>query len=631
MAAAFRSAPVTSHATYLSEIRIRNFALILEQQVHLTPGLNVITGESGSGKSVVIAALSQALGAPADDDLIRPPSETATAQAVFCLSAAGVATAKMSLKRMEVSDRAIPNAAGQLILSREISRSLGDRGPKRSRCSINGVTVPLRCLRELAAELVDMNGQHAAQSLREAAMQLRLLDRVAGCRCQAAHVAQCWERYQQLRQQMADIASVGGPEQRLSLSTLIASVEQSAVEPGEERQLRGKLRQLEARQDAAEQCQLASMLLGSNSGAVGAGLQNAEQTLRLILSQEMAHANSITQMQSSSVADTDEGDGADMIGSALEGLQEARRLVTSADRQVKQYARQFGLQEDQKAALGSRLRMIERLFKQNGLRTSEDLLEAATQAQDALQRWDDLEGRQDEIQGEMERTEAEMLAAALQLSRQRKAAVQSLKASVESCLADLAMPGSCFDIDLRWQLAHEGDGHYVNSNDAKLLNMQSGTYKLGPHGLDHATLQLAAGPSEPLRPLSMVASGGESSRIMLALKAAPIHILEATHDERPQPASDASQDIPIMVLDEMDSGVGARLGGVMGRLLQRMAATSLSQLLCITHLPQVAACASSHICVSKRPGADGRIQTVMHSLITQEMRNEEMSAMMGLQ
>ncbi|KIZ03820.1 hypothetical protein MNEG_4133 [Monoraphidium neglectum] len=236
--------------TYLQELRIQDFALVSKQTVKFTPGLNAITGESGSGKSVLIEALGQLLGNPAPPECVRAPATSAVVEGTILLSPAAARRVAATGAAMGLPARALPAGGGDgggpatLVLRREITTlPVGDAPPPppdappgqrllRSRCFVNGATTSLRVLRAVAGDLVDTNGQHAAVGLRDGGTQLALLDRIAGNSALAACVASRQARLAALQELLRGLDALGDEGERARIEKLVALVTKAAVEPG---------------------------------------------------------------------------------------------------------------------------------------------------------------------------------------------------------------------------------------------------------------------------------------------------------------------------------------------------------------------------------------------------------------
>ncbi|GIL84863.1 hypothetical protein Vretifemale_13442 [Volvox reticuliferus] len=704
--------------TQLERLFVKDFALVSEQTVRLGPGLNVITGESGSGKSVLVEAFSQILGAPAPQECVRAPAEMAVIEGTFLvgdeqreavwklLSSCGLPLRAMPPQPLangeeddaagssnnnvnggsDVGTFAVPGAF-RLTVRREISQAAA--GGHRSRVFLNGSPTSLRVLREVGALLVDTNGQHSSMSLRDSATQLDLLDRIAGTSLLADTYGAALARLRALEGRLDELDELDDEQERATMQKLVDAVAKLRVQPGEERELRRVLKKMEARRVAVEQCGLVRMALCGEAGAGGVtdALRTIEAQLNAILAQEeqnhvaaaVAKAPKGSKDGSSKVApaaadgdaagaahgedeeageeDEDgDGDGDDngaaagvrMMEEALEQVAAAKDMLAAAETTVRAYARRYQFSQADHDATADRLARIERLMKQasaagfggkgiggigigngapgrGGFRgggggggvsriiSTEQLLEVAEECAAKLAAYYEMEGQRPEWEAQLETLVSDIRGTALLLSSRRRAAAAALRSAVEGCLRDLAMGGSRFDVRIGWaEDRTAAEGLYVGEEEAEeagVSELGGRTYVMGARGLDQVEFLLAAGPAEPLRPLAAVASGGESARVMLALKAAPAQAFVA-----PAAAAAAATTttaghgggtggVPIMILDELDSGIGARLGSAVGSILARMALPthgSNSQIICVTHLPQVACYAVHHIKVQKQ-------------------------------
>ncbi|KAL3146260.1 hypothetical protein ABBQ32_002962 [Trebouxia sp. C0010 RCD-2024] len=637
--------------SYLRSLTIRNFALVEEQHVVFRPGLNVITGESGAGKSVLVEAFGQVLGMTARDNCIRQPATSASVEAHFHLLPAqhAVLADLTSAFGMPASVLAHPASRppDELCLRREFTTV---DGSVRSRCYVNGIATSLRVLREIGSSLVDVNGQHAALSIRDSATQLALLDRVAGTSGLLASFAAGVQSLTQMEQQLADIASLGDEEEREELQDMITEVQHSRLQSGEERQLRATLRQLESRRSSVERAGLVHLAVMGEGGIGGVlqGVRALEGHVNAILAQEEAHAGlSAADSEEDEGEDNEAGLGGDadtlesisLIEESLEELAQARSLLKAADNKVGVYARKHRYLQQEHDDAAQRLHVVERLLKQYACTTSTELLTAVAEAEVDLDKWYQMEGQEEELQQQLAAQQQQLREAAAQLSLQRRAAGKKLKTAVESCLAQLAMEGCKFEVSIAWRKNFRASALHMPQELCELAGQDStseAAYALGPTGLDQVQFMLGAGPGEPLRPLAEVASGGESARLMLALKAAPAVVTNGD-GQRIDNLTAANQAVspPLMILDELDSGVGSRLGRAIGQLLRRMSRGSTqpaqtSQILCVSHLPQVAAYADSHLCVRKTRDPGGRIRTTIAALDSVNDSAQEIAAMLGL-
>eukprot|EP00884_Botryococcus_braunii_P022424 jgi/Botrbrau1/8866/Bobra.50_2s0023.2 len=673
----------SSTRSHFSELYMMDFALVAKEHVVLHPGLTVITGESGAGKSVLVAALAHILGAPTSEAFIRPPSRRAIIEGKLRLTAAAKAAAWEILAMLDSFQevtRGAPDLPSELCLRREVLSPNKAGGGARSRCFVNGKLCSLRVLRQLGAALVDMNGQNSVQALRDTGAQLRLLDAVAGTTAAAARFANKLRQLRETEAELREADALQDERERLRQESLVQQVGRARVEEGEERRLRARLRQMEAERAALERCSLVRAALSpDDSGSLGSrgsllgGLRALEGHVRAVVAVQEAALRSSggpqvpeeegaeedqEEEREEDVEEARDGDAEEqkellgLVETALDQLETARGLLQDVSQLVGTYARRNRWQQEEYEETTDRLQSLERLFKQWECGTSEELLALSSAAQASLQHWAALQGGRGEAEANAERLRRELVEEGAAMSVRRRAAAGKLRAAVEASLADLGMAAARFDIRIGWQPSPEGlempaevaaqvgEG---NTGDVRFASKAT--------GFDSVEFLLAAGPSEPLRPLAAVASGGEASRIMLALKAAPALIQPALLEHASalsRGKEQGSREVlgalgqavqpegaggpPVLILDEVDAGMGARLGNKVGRLLQRIAtpASGVGQVLCVSHLPQVAAHAEHHICVRKGVEADGRPLTRFQALREETQRIEEVADMLGM-
>jgi DNA repair protein RecN (Recombination protein N) len=519
----------------LRELSIRNLAVLEEARVSFAAGLNVLTGETGAGKSIVIDALLLVRGARVQADLIRTGAETASVEAVFEVPSSGPVAA--------ILDEAGHGAAdGQLVIKRELSRS------GRHRVFVNDSAATAGLLERLGDLLVEIHGQHEHQRLMEPARQLDLLDRFAGCEEARLRLGALWRRWNTARSELArirDEAREGVRKEELYRWEL-SEIDSAQLRDGEEDELRGERRRLQNAERIYAGLQEVMALLQEDAQAAGARLGRAASLLREL-----------------SRFDPD-------VAAPIEALEGAQAYVEDA------VARARALR-DRAVMDPDRLRLIdERLDAIGGIKRKYGETAAAVSAyRDEIARALDRIERHDaivqEMQGEVERASEAAGREGRELSEARAEAAPRLERMIQRELRTLGMDHARFRVALRRETAGAED-----------LGSGAEGWRLGGRGAESAEFLLSANPGEELKPLAKVVSGGELSRTMLAIKT----ILAAT------------EEVPSMVFDEVDAGIGGRVADAVGHKLRQTAAGR--QVLCVTHLAPIAAYAEHHLLVDKR-------------------------------
>jgi DNA repair protein RecN (Recombination protein N) len=537
----------------LKLLRINNIALIPALEVEFGPGLTLLTGETGAGKSILIDSLGLLLGDRASPDLIRSGEERAAVEAVFEMAdAAGL-----------LEERGLSAEADEVVIRRELQVS------GKGRSTVNGALVPVSLLRDLAPRLTVIHGQHEPQGLLDASTHLDLLDHFAG----ADDGRPLAEFFHDLRAAEAALDRLRGDRReaerrREMLEFQATEIEKAALVPGEEEALRvEKARQANADRLAALSGEAYGLLYDDE----GAALSRLGQVFRRV--EDLASIDSSFQPY-------------------LEARAGALAPLEDLALRLRDYHEQLEVSPGRLDEIEARLALLERLKKKYGATIEEVLAfgERCRRELDALLSPEEQEGT---LEARRERLAAAYLERARALSKRRRAAALDLRRRVQTELAELAMEKTRFEVAFT---PAEADGVADPSGWTE-------------RGLERAEFLLSPNPGEELRPLARIASGGELSRIMLGLK------------------SVVRSDEPglTLVFDEVDAGIGGRVAEVVGRKLKAVAARQ--QVLCVTHLPQIAAFADQHLAVRKRVER-GRTITLVEPLAG-DTRVEEVARMLG--
>jgi DNA repair protein RecN (Recombination protein N) len=532
-------------------LKVRHLAVIDTVEVEFEPGLNVLTGETGAGKSILVEAVGLLLGDRASGDLVRTGEELATIEAVF------------------------ERSGTDLLVRREIT-SQG-----RSRAFIDGTLATAGALKELSSTLIELHGQHEHQTLLDPATHLDVLDTFGDLTALAAPVASAHADLRALQTDLEKARTARTDrDARLELVTFqLAELDRAGLNPAapdEDREL-ASLRQVLASAERVERlCMDSYASLYESDGAILAGLGQVWRRVSELASLDARFQPYL--------------DARDGIKSQLEDL----ALF------LRRYAENIEASPARLQQVEERLALLERLKRKHGP-TLADVIEK----RDALRReLADLEGGDERVHG-LERKHAAArttyLAAAERLSSERRKVAVGFAKAMEQGLAELAMEHTRFDVRFAGPLPEA-------SWDAR--------------GIDVAEFYVSPNPGEDLRPLARIVSGGELSRIMLAVKTLAATSRHGFSDRAARPPSAAS---PGLIFDEVDAGIGGRVADVVGRKLRTLG--SAFQVLCITHLPQIAAFADTHFQIEKQVDR-GRTRTTVRRL-TPEGRIDEVSRMLG--
>ncbi len=533
----------------LSLLRIKNLALVEDLEWRLAPEFTAITGETGAGKSIIIGALQLLLGERTDKSLIRTGAESCTVEAIF---------AGEELKQLDplLEESGVEATDSELI----VKRSFSTGGTNRQ--FINGSPTTLAVLKKLGDELVDLHGPHDHQSLLSPERQLALLDGYAHTGEPLREFSEAYRRLQSLRAEHASLSTAeSAREQEIDLLRhQISEIANANLSEAEEDEISSRYR---LASNSKRLLELAGAISRKLADADDAILPQLAETQRLLRDLEKI--------------DPDKSTLADAHAACVVELSEISRTVA-------QYAEQLDLDPAQLAALEERVTLFETLKRKYG----GSIAEVIAFGERATERMRKIEGRDAELERlgqeiESARGDVERIGHALHKSRSK--AAPKLAENIRANLRDLGFRQSEFEVKL------------------------SALEQARPAGFDAVELLFSPNPGEPLKPLRLIASSGEISRLMLAIKSAL-----------------AAQDaIPLLVFDEIDANVGGEIANAVGEKMQKLAAEH--QVLCITHLPQVAAAAATQFVVTKEV-VGGRTHSRL-SEVRGKARQEEIARMLG--
>jgi DNA repair protein RecN (Recombination protein N) len=532
----------------LLELRVENYAVIDHVVVEFAPGLNLLTGETGAGKSILIDALALLLGEKATGDIIRHGEDKAVVSAVF-----------------EVDDRRAADVLEQngldgenceIILRREIAAS------GRGRVFVNNQPATVAVLKQLAPVLASVHAQSESILGFDAAARLKLLDVFGACDTQA--VATAFTAWNEIRGRIAELERDEHDKLRLVdlWSFQKKEIQTARLQPGEDERLEAEKRVLANAEKIYAAAMTAYDLLYEGEASAAISLRAASRQLEELARYDGKFQDSVALLESARIAAED-------VGATL-----------------RDYAGAINASPERLAEIEDRLATLDRLKRKYG-----DSLDAViAYGEEAARKLNEIENKDEvlrTLRAELSAAAAKYLSAARAISRQRTDAARRLEKLVEQEVNELAMKA-------RFRVQVDGSHDEQNWTSS---------------GFDQAQYLIATNPGEPLKPVEQIASGGELSRVMLALKAT---IESRTHRRKNEPQR-------TLVFDEIDIGIGGRAAEAVGKKLKELAATS--QVLCITHLPQIACFADHHYLIEKKPVA-GRTRTNLRRLDDAERRDE---------
>ena len=528
----------------LFHLSVRNLALIDSAEVEFEEGLNILTGETGAGKSVIIGSVNAALGGKTSKDMIRQGCDYAYVELVFSVTD--------EKKRRELAAREVcPDADGNLIISKKIT-------PSRSISRINDETVTAARLREITGILIDIHGQHEHQSLLYHAKHLEILDEYGKSRIAKLkeQTAEAYQEYAAVKKKLEYYQS--GREQLLRetdfLRFEIEEIENAGLKPGEEEELESAYRRF------------------SNSRRIVESLSEAYQAVngdavaRALLAVEKA-------------AEYDEG-----ISGIRDQLYDVDALMSDLNREISSYMEEMTFDEAAFRETEERLDLIRGLENKYG-DTIEKVLDSLDRKREKLEELEHFDLRREETERRFAQLEDRLETLCGELSEIRRETAQTLTERMREGLSDLNFLNVEFTMEFR-RLSH---------------------YTAG--GFDEAEFLISTNPGEPPRPLGAVASGGELSRIMLAIKA----VLAETDD------------IPTLIFDEIDTGISGRTAQMVSEKLSLIAGSH--QVICITHLPQIAAMADSHYEIRKTAKENRTVTQIKR--LSEEQMTDELARLLG--
>lgn len=554
----------------LIELRLENYAVIDNAAVEFGPGLNLLTGETGAGKSILVDALALLLGEKASSEVIRAGADRSVVSAVFECAGPAADAIELALERNGLDE----SEDGSLIVRREIS--VGGKG----RVFINNQAATVAVLRQLAPHLGVIHAQSESILAFDSPARLELLDGFAGS--QLTPVAAAYEAWKGIRSRIQELEQ--GEQDRLRLVDLWIfqnrEIEESKLQAGEDERLETEKRVLANAEKIYNAAMQAFDLLYEGDASTSASLRSAQRQIA-----ELARFEPKFQ-------------------DAVAALETARISVEDVGATVRDYAGGIHASPEHLAEVEDRLALLDRLKRKYGP-SLDDVINFGA---DVARKLTEVENKDEilrELRAELAKAATEYLRAARALSKTRQNAARKLEKLVEAEINDLAMK-SAFHIQTT---TGEEEGNWSES------------------GIDQIVYMISTNPGEPMRQLEDIASGGELSRVMLALK---VSVEDATGSVARAPSPAKSRNLRVaaqrtMVFDEIDTGIGGRAAEAVGKKLKFLSRSN--QVLCVTHLPQIATFADRHYVIEKKERA-GRTRTTIR-LVSGEERTEEVARMLS--
>ncbi len=533
----------------LLHLHVKNLALIRETEIDFSEGLNILTGETGAGKSILIGSMTMALGGKVPKEMLREDAEYALAELVFSVKN------RELLQRLQELD--IPMEDGELILSRKISGN-------RSICRLNGETVSASVLKEISSWLIDIHGQHEHQSLLHKKKHLEILDAYAHEELAPvlAPLSECYESCQRCQRELEESlldANARVREQSL-LEFEIREIEEAELKDGEDELLEQSYRKMVNSRKIMEALQMVLQFCG------GGEMSASEQTGRAC-------------RELSGIVKYDEG-----LEALSSQLQEIDDQLQDFTRELDDYMESLEYSEQEFREIEERLNLINHLKAKYG-QTLEEIKAYQEEKQKRLDLLANYEQHIEKLQKEQEKLAEELEAYCKKAHEIRMKAAEKLTVLMQEQLGEL------------------------NFLDVRFDTVVRDTDSLSANGSDDVEFLISTNPGEPMKPLGKIASGGELSRVMLAIKTVM-----------------ADQDaIDTVIFDEIDAGISGRTAQ---KVSEKLALIGKSrQVICITHLAQLASMADSHYCIEKQ-ALDGNTQTRMRRLTGEEI-TEELARILG--
>lgn len=565
----------------LSHLIIRNFAIIEHLEIPFRDGYTVFTGETGAGKSIIIDALNLILGGRASTEVIRTDEEEAAVEGIFEPGADRLARINDLLETQGIE------AGDQLVIRRRV------RHNGRNKVFINGSLSTVTTLREITRGLVDISGQHEHYSLLDPDGHVDLVDTFGELGDLRDEMADAYDQVRRLRDQLDDFRS--DVRERLNridfLEYQLDELDKAGLEPGEDEELQEEFNRLKYAEKIGEAAQSALNITYERNSSAVEQLSVAVKDLR----QAASHDSELDEL--------------------VERLEEARIEAEETALELQDYLSDIEVNPTRLDQVVERMDLISRLKRKHGADSIASLLEKADAMREEIDTLRNAEARTEELERELESAERQAFHIAHELSEQRRQVADTLRKRIEAELGDLNMGDTRFAIDFDPHELPAPDeelsGRIQHQEDAPSDGQQSllQTLRLSKRGFDTVEFLISPNVGEEPRPLAKIASGGELSRVMLAIKSVLMEL----------------DDVATYIFDEVDTGIGGKTADVVGNKIQRTADSH--QIVCITHLAQIACRGDHHYHVEKNQD-DGRTHSTITRLSDDE-RIDEVARMLG--
>ena len=538
------------HRSLLKHLHIRDFAVIEEVDIAFNDGLTVFTGETGAGKSIMVGALELVLGDRSDSGIVRTGCERTEITAIFDIENENGIQSVLAEQEISCED--------ELILRRVINKD------GRSRAYVNGSSVPAQLLRALGERMVDIHGQHTHQSLLKADVQRNLLDEFGNHQQQLNEVKDAWKLWHATELELQSLSGDNRDHDAQMTLLQYQIQELEALNPGE-----SKFSDVEEEYGRL-----------SNANRI---LEVCQETLQQLSDDEHSTQSQISHCLNE-LQDIQKFDQS--LSSVIDLLNNATIQVSEASDELRHYLDRLELDPEKLKAVEDKLGALHDMARKHKIQP-EELTDHLLTLQEELHKLENSEARYRELLTLQETTIEQYRKAAARLNQCRQQSAHRLSDDITKKLYELGMPGGQFSIEI--------------SDIGKNTPLQ--------HGMDKIGYLVSLNPGQPLQPLSKVASGGELSRISLAI----------------QVTGSKDKGIPTLIFDEVDSGIGGGVAEIVGKLLHRL--SDKRQIFCVTHLPQIASQGDHHMQVAKATHAGTTLTRV--SELNKEERVDEIARMLG--